>query len=88
MHYAEASDPNYLEDLSFTPGLSTNPYLESSARLVYQAPASYTVQALIQKGIDEGARLIAGMKQAVAPGDQVLRLLGCRRGRPWNHGPR
>ncbi|MDO9453995.1 MAG: LPS-assembly protein LptD [Stagnimonas sp.] len=49
VHYAEASDPNYLEDLSFTPGLSSNPYLESSARLVYQAPSSYTLQALVQK---------------------------------------
>ena len=49
LHYAEASDPNYLEDLSFTPGLSSNPYLESSARLVYQAPSSYRLQALVQK---------------------------------------
>ena len=49
VHYAEASDPNYLEDLSFTPGLSSNPYLESSARLVYQAPSSYRLQALVQK---------------------------------------
>lgn len=49
VHYAEASDPNYLEDLSFQPGFSTNPYLESSARLVYQAPSAYTLQALVQK---------------------------------------
>lgn len=49
VHYAEASDPNYLEDLSFTPGLSTSPYLESSARLVYQAPSAYTLQAMVQK---------------------------------------
>ena len=49
LHYAEASDPNYFEDLSFTPGLSANPYLESSARLVYQAPASFTLQALVQR---------------------------------------
>jgi LPS-assembly protein len=48
-HYAEASDRTYFEDLSFQPGLSTVPYLDSSARLVYQAPASYTVQALVQK---------------------------------------
>lgn len=48
-HYAEASDPNYFEDLSFEPGLSTQPYLDSNARLVYQAPASYTIQALVQK---------------------------------------
>lgn len=49
LHYAEASDPRYFEDLSFVPGLSTNPYLESSARVVYQAPAAYTVQALVQR---------------------------------------
>lgn len=49
VHYAEASDPNYLEDLSFQPDFSTNPYLESSARLVYQAPSAYTLQALVQK---------------------------------------
>jgi LPS-assembly protein len=48
-HYAEASDSRYLEDLSFSPGFSTNPYLESSARLAYQAPSSYTVQAFVQK---------------------------------------
>ena len=49
MHYAEASDPRYFEDLSFTPGFSETPYLESSARLIYQAPASYTLQAMVQK---------------------------------------
>ncbi|MES2684431.1 MAG: LPS assembly protein LptD [Pseudomonadota bacterium] len=49
VHYAEASDSQYFEDLSFTPGLSSTPYLESSARLVYQAPAAYTLQALVQK---------------------------------------
>ncbi len=49
VHYAEASDPRYLEDLSFTPGLSNSPYLESSARLIYQAPSSYRLQALVQK---------------------------------------
>lgn len=49
VHYAEASDPQYFEDLSFTSGLSANPYLESSARLIYQAPSSYSLQALVQK---------------------------------------
>lgn len=49
LHYAEASDPNYFEDLSFVPGFSTFTFLESSARLVYQAPASHSVQALVQK---------------------------------------
>lgn len=49
LHYAEASDPNYFEDLSFVPGFSTLTYLDSSARLVYQAPASYSLQALVQK---------------------------------------
>ena len=49
VHYAEASDDRYLEDLSYTPGLSTNPYLESSARLVYQQPSAYTLQLMAQK---------------------------------------
>ncbi len=49
VHYAEASDDRYLEDLSYTPGLSSNPYLESSALIVYQAPSAYTLQALVQK---------------------------------------
>lgn len=49
VHYAEASDSRYFEDLSFTPGLSQLPYLESSARVIYQAPSAYSVQALVQK---------------------------------------
>ncbi len=49
VHYAEASDTRYFEDLSYKPGLSTVPYLESSARLIYQAPSSYSLQALVQK---------------------------------------
>jgi len=49
VHYAEASDRQYLEDLAFTPGLSNSPYLESSGRLIYQAPSSYRLQALVQK---------------------------------------
>lgn len=48
-HYAEASDRRYFEDLSFVPGLSGIPYLDSNARLVYQAPSAYTLQALVQK---------------------------------------
>ena len=49
VHYAEVSDPRYFEDLSYQPGLAALPYLERSAKLVYQAPASYSVQALVQK---------------------------------------
>jgi len=49
LQYAEASDPNYFEDLSFVPDLSTNTYLKSSARVVYQAPSAYTVQAMVQR---------------------------------------
>lgn len=48
INYAEVSDPNYFEDLSKTVDFSSLTHLERSARLVYQAPGSYTLQALVQ----------------------------------------
>ncbi len=46
--YAEASDPRYFEDLGGTFASSAITNLERSARLTYQAPASYRVQVLVQ----------------------------------------
>lgn len=48
VNYAEVSDPNYFEDLSKTVDFSSLTHLERSARLVYQAPGAYTLQALVQ----------------------------------------
>jgi LPS-assembly protein len=46
--FAEASDSKYFEDLGGKLDISSITHLERSARLTYQAPASYTVQALVQ----------------------------------------
>jgi LPS-assembly protein len=46
--YAEASDPQYFEDLGGKVDISSITHLERSARLTYQAPAAYTVQGLVQ----------------------------------------
>jgi LPS-assembly protein len=46
--YAEASDNRYFEDLGGNVDLAAITHLERSARLVYQAPAAYRLQALVQ----------------------------------------
>ncbi len=46
--YNEVSDREYFEDLGGTFELSSITHIERSARLTYQAPAAYTVQALVQ----------------------------------------
>ena len=48
INYAEVSDPNYFEDLSRAIDFSSLTHLERSARLTYQSPGSYTLQALVQ----------------------------------------
>lgn len=54
--YAEVSDPKYFEDLGGTFASSSITYLERSARLSYQAPASYRITTLVQtfQTIDNG----------------------------------
>ncbi len=54
--FAEASDPRYFEDLGGSFASSSTVYLERSARLTYQAPGSYRIQALVQnfQTIDNG----------------------------------
>lgn len=54
--YAEASDPEYFEDLGGSFASSSITHLERSARLTYQAPASYRVTTLVQtfQTIDNG----------------------------------
>ena len=47
--YAETSDRNYFEDLGGTLSSSSITHLEQTATLTYQAPASYTLTALVQK---------------------------------------
>ena len=46
--YAETSDRNYFEDLGGTLSSSSITHLEQTARLTYQAPASYQITALVQ----------------------------------------
>ena len=48
VRFAEASDPQYFEDLGGNIDLSSISFLERSARFTYQAPAVYSVQALFQ----------------------------------------
>lgn len=48
MQYAGTSDPAYFEDFGGRLDLSSITHLERSARLTYQAPAAYRVQALVQ----------------------------------------
>lgn len=59
-HYANVSDPTYFEDLGGTIDLSSISYLERSARLTYQAPASYSIQALVQDYQKIASNLVAG----------------------------
>lgn len=58
--FAEVSDPQYFEDLGGTFASSSITYLERSARLTYQSPASYRVTALVQnfQTIDNGISAI------------------------------
>lgn len=46
--YAESSDREYFEDLGGTLSSSSITHLEQTAKLTYQAPASYTITALVQ----------------------------------------
>ncbi len=46
--YAEVGDINYFSDLGGGVDLSSTPYLERAASLTYQAPTSYTVEALVE----------------------------------------
>lgn len=46
--YAETSDRTYFEDLGGTLSSSSITHLEQTAKLTYQAPASYTITALVQ----------------------------------------
>lgn len=46
--YAEVGDRNYFSDLGGGIDLISAPYLERGATLTYQAPSSYTVEALVQ----------------------------------------
>lgn len=49
LHYADVSDPEYFEDLGGNGiDLSSDSFLDRSARLLYQSPASYSVQMLVQ----------------------------------------
>jgi LPS-assembly protein len=48
VRFAEVSDPAYFEDLGGSIDLSSITHLERSARFTFNAPASYTVQALFQ----------------------------------------
>ena len=46
--YSETSDREYFEDLGGTLQSSSITHLEQTAKLTYQAPASYTITALVQ----------------------------------------
>ena len=49
LHYANVSDPAYFEDLGGDHvDLSSISFLDRSARLIYQSPAAYSVQLLVQ----------------------------------------
>src|SRR3546814_12328791 len=49
LHYADVSDPGYFEDLGGNGiDLSSDSFLDRIARFVYQSPASYSVQMLVQ----------------------------------------
>lgn len=49
LHYADVSDPRYFEDFGGSNvDFSSNSFLDRSARFVYQAPAAYSVQLLVQ----------------------------------------
>lgn len=53
IRYADVSDPRYFEDLGSGGSgdhidLSSNSFLNRSARFIYQAPAAYSVQLLVQ----------------------------------------
>jgi LPS-assembly protein len=46
--YAQVGDTRYFSDLGGGVDLASTPYLERGAKLTYQAPTSYTVEALVQ----------------------------------------
>lgn len=47
-HYAEVSDLNYFADMGGKYDAASTPFLERTAELTYEAPAQYTVRALVQ----------------------------------------
>ncbi|MGQ0619076.1 MAG: LPS-assembly protein LptD [Panacagrimonas sp.] len=57
--YAESSDRTYFEDLGGTLSSSSITHLEQTARATYQAPASYTVQVLVQNFQPIATNLVA-----------------------------
>ena len=48
VQYAEVSDPAYFEDLGGRLDVTSISYLDRYARLTYQAPAAYRIQALVE----------------------------------------
>jgi len=78
-HYANVSDLEYFTDLGGAYGLSATPYLARGATLIYQAPAAYSITALIENyqqistqllGIDDPyTRLPQIRLQALTPGN-------------------
>jgi LPS-assembly protein len=48
VNYSEVSDPGYFEDLGGRLDSTSISYLERSARLTYQVPASYTIEAMVE----------------------------------------
>lgn len=64
--YASVSDPNYFTDLGGTYDSISQPYLERTAQLTYQAPTQYTVRLLAQD-----FQRLAGLTQAQNPYQRV-----------------
>ncbi|HET8883103.1 MAG TPA: LPS assembly protein LptD [Solimonas sp.] len=64
LHYADVSDPGYFEDLGGNGiDLSSNSFLDRSARFIYQSPASYSVQMLVQ----DYQKIISNLTQVEEP---------------------
>lgn len=64
LHYADVSDPAYFEDLGSNGiDLSSDSFLDRSARFLYQSPASYSVQMLVQ----DYQKITSNLTQVEAP---------------------
>ncbi|MGQ0528453.1 MAG: LPS-assembly protein LptD [Panacagrimonas sp.] len=57
--YAETSDRSYFEDLGGTLASSSITHLEQTARLTYQAPATYRISAMVQNFQPIASNLLA-----------------------------
>jgi LPS-assembly protein len=82
LRYANVSDREYLEDFGGRLDLSSITHLERSARLTYQSPGAYTIQALVQD-----YQAIASNLQAVDDPYRRLpqiRIDGLTRDALWN----